>query len=263
MIHKTAIIHPNAKIEDGVEIGPYAFIGDRTEIKRGTVIGAHAFVESAKIGNNCKIFNSASVGSAPQDLKYKNEETTIIIGDNTTVREFCTLNRGTTSSNKTVIGSNCLLMAYTHIAHDCVVGNGVIFANCATLGGHVEVGDNAILGGIVAVHQFCKIGKYVMIGGGSMVAQDIIPFAQANGNRVHLMGLNLVGLKRHGFSKESIEEIKSAYRTLFSSGLTLNEALDQIEAGFSGNEVKEIVSFIKNSKRGICRPSHSEQTEEL
>ena len=263
MIHKTAIIHPNAKIEDGVEIGAYAVIGDRTEIKKGTVIGAHAFVEASIIGNNCKIFNSASVGGAPQDLKYKNEETILIIGNNTTVREFCTLNRGTTSSNKTIIGSDCLLMAYTHVAHDCIIGNGAILANCATLGGHVEVGDNAVLGGIVAVHQFCKIGKYAMIGGGAMVAQDVMPFAQAHGDRARLVGLNLVGLRRHGFSREGIEEIKSAYRTLFSSGLTLNEALDQIEAGFSGNEVKEIVTFIKNSKRGICRPTRSEQEEEL
>ena len=263
MIHSTAVIHANARIGDNVEIGPYAVIGDHTVIGSGSKIGAHAFVEYADIGENCSLFNHASVGAAPQDLKYKNELTKLILGPRCTVREFVTLNRGTTAHEKTVIGSDCLFMAYTHVAHDCIIGNNVIMANVATLGGHVEIGDNAFLGGMSAVHQFCRIGKLAMIGGGSMVSQDILPFVQTHGDRARLVGLNLVGLKRREYKTETIEEIKSAYRILFLSGLPMEEALDQVEAANPGEEVRQMVAFIHSSKRGIVRPAKKENNEEV
>jgi len=263
MIHKTAIINSNAEIASDVEIGPYAIIGEKTKIGAGTIIGAHSVIEYAEIGSNCRIFSNTAVGTAPQDLKYRNEPTRIIIGDNTTIREFVSLNRGTTATGKTVIGSNCLLMAYVHVAHDCSIGNGVIMANAATMGGHVEVGDNAVISALVAVHQFTRIGRLVMLSGGSMASQDILSFTQAQGDRARLVGLNLVGMKRNGFTRETMEEIKSAYRTLFLSGLPMEDALDQLEATSPGKEVREMIDFIHNSKRGICRSGRKEDPEDL
>lgn len=262
MIHKTAIIHQSAKIADSAEIGPYAVIGENTILGAGVKVGPHALIESAEIGDNCHIHGHAVVGTAPQDLKYKNEPTKLIMGQNCTVREFSTLNRGTIASGKTVIGSGCLFMSFSHVAHDCVLGNDIIMANAATLGGHVEVGDRAVFGGLVAVHQFNRIGRLAMIGGGAMVSQDILPFTQAQGDRATLKGMNLVGMKRASFTKETIEEIKSAYRTLFLSGLLMEEALEQLEAAVPGTEVREMIQFIHDSKRGICRPSHKETEEE-
>lgn len=264
MIHKTAIIHPSAKIADGVNIGPYSVIGENTVISSGAVIDSGAVVEHAEIGENCRIFSNAAVGTAPQDLKYKGEPSKLIMGANCSVREFVTLNRGTSASGKTVIGSNCLFMAYSHVAHDCRIGNNVIFANSATLGGHVEVGDNAVLGGIVAVHQFCRVGRLAMLAGGAMVSQDVIPFTQVHGNRAKLTGLNLVGLRRHPLLKDALEDIKSAYRTLFLSGIPIQEAIDQIAALNPRAEVKEIIDFIQSSKRGFCRPEREDgKTEEV
>ncbi|MCX5778096.1 MAG: acyl-ACP--UDP-N-acetylglucosamine O-acyltransferase [Elusimicrobia bacterium] len=263
MIHATAIIHPTAKLANTVDIGPYAVIGENSIIGAGTSIGAHAIVEFAEIGTNCKIFSHAAVGTAPQDLKYKNESTKIIIGNNCMIREFTTLNRGTSATGKTVIGSDCLFMAYSHVAHDCHIGNGVVIANVGTIAGHVEIGDGAFMGGIVAIHQFTRIGKLAMLAGGSMISQDILPFCQAQGNRARLVGLNLVGMKRRGFSKEIMEEIKSAYRTLFLSGIQMEEALDQIDETSPCVEVKEMLDFVHASKRGIARPSRKEQEEEI
>jgi UDP-N-acetylglucosamine acyltransferase len=263
MIHSTAIVHPSAKIAANVEIGAYTIIGENVTIGTGTKIGSHALVECSEIGENCTIFSHAAIGTAPQDLKYKNEPTKLIIGDNTTIREFTTLNRGTTASCQTAVGSNCLLMAYCHVAHDCIVRDNVIMANAATLGGHVEIQEHAFVGGVVAIHQFTRIGRHAMIGGGSKVAQDIMPYAQAQGDRARLIGLNLVGLKRRGFSSATIEEIKSAYRTLFMSSITMEEALDQLEATNPGPEVREIITFIHASKRGIARPGRKENTEEM
>lgn len=263
MIHPTAIIHKNAQIAKDAEIGPYAIIGENTIIGAGTKVYAHAVVECAEIGENCTIFSHAAVGTAPQDLKYKNEPTKIIIGPRCTVREFAALNRGTIAHGKTVIGSDCLFMAYTHVAHDCIIGSNVVMANVATLGGHVEIGDYAFLGGISAVHQFCRIGKLAMIGGGSMVSQDILPFMQTQGDRARLVGLNLVGMKRRGYSSEIIEDVKSAYRILFLSGLPMEEALDQLEAANPGQELRQMIEFIHTSKRGIVRPSKKENNEEL
>jgi len=263
MIHNTAVIHKTAIIDKSVEIGPYACIGENTVLSKGVIVGSHAVIEFAEIGEDCHIHSHACVGTAPQDLKFKGEKTKLVMGSNNTIREFTTLNRGTVASGLTQIGSNCLFMAYTHIAHDCVIGNGVIMANAATLGGHVEVGDFAVLSSLMAVHQFTKIGKLAMISGGSMVSQDIIPFTQSQGDRVKLVGLNLVGLKRKGYSKEAIEDIKSAYRTLFLSGITMEEALDQLEATDPKTEVRDIINFIRSSKRGVCRPGRKENIEEL
>ena len=264
MIHNTAIIHPSARISKNVEIGPYAVIGENTVIGSGTKVGSHALIECAEIGDNCVIFSHAAVGTAPQDLKYKNEPTKIIIGPNCSIREFTTLNRGTAASGKTVIGSDCLFMAYSHVAHDCRIGNGVIFANAATLGGHVEVGDGAVIGGIVAIHQFTRIGRLAMLAGGAMVSQDVIPFTQVHGNRAKLTGLNLVGIRRNPALKEALEDIKAAYRILFLSGIPMQEALDQLEASNPRPEVKEMIDFIHTSKRGFCRPDRKENsTEEL
>ncbi|MCB4790745.1 MAG: acyl-ACP--UDP-N-acetylglucosamine O-acyltransferase [Elusimicrobia bacterium] len=263
MIHKTAIIDSNAKLADDVEVGPYAIIGEGTEIKAKSKIGSHAIIEFAEIGENCIIHSHAAVGTAPQDLKYKGEPTKLILGNNCTVREFCTLNRGTTASGKTVIGENCLFMAYTHIAHDCIIGNGVITVNAATIGGHVEIGDFAVISALVGFHQFTRVGKLAMVGGGAKVSLDILPFTQAQGDRAKLVGLNLVGMKRRGFTAEMIEEIKNAYKTLFLSGLPMEEALDQLEASDPKKEVREMIDFIHKSKRGICRPGRKENTEEM
>jgi UDP-N-acetylglucosamine acyltransferase len=262
MIHTTAIVHPDARIAKDVAIGPYTVIGESVILKEGTSIGSHTVIECAEIGENCRIFSHAAVGTAPQDLKYRDEPTKLILGPRSTVREYTTLNRGTGANGQTVIGADCLFMAYTHVAHDCVIGNNVIMANCATLGGHVEVGDNAFLGGITAIHQFNKIGKLAMIGGGSMVSQDILPFVQTQGDRARLVGLNLVGLRRKGYKADTIEDIKTAYRILFLSGLPMEEALDQLEAANPGAEIREMIEFIHASKRGICRPLRKENIEE-
>ncbi|OGS17822.1 MAG: acyl-[acyl-carrier-protein]--UDP-N-acetylglucosamine O-acyltransferase [Elusimicrobia bacterium RIFOXYA2_FULL_50_26] len=262
MIHSTAIIHKSAHIADDVEIGPYAVIGDGTVIAKGCTVGPHALVEFTEIGENCRIHGHAAVGTPPQDLKYKGERTKLILGAGTTVREFAQLNRGTEASGRTIIGNDCLIMAFAHVAHDCIIGNNVIIVNSTAIGGHAEIGDNAVLGGLAAVHQFTRVGKLAMVGGGTMVTLDIMPFAQAQGDRAKLFGLNLVGLKRKGFAPNVIEEIKSAYRILFTSGLPQDEALDQLEATGPGKEVREMIEFIHNSKRGVCRPARKEAAEE-
>jgi UDP-N-acetylglucosamine acyltransferase len=262
MIHNSAIIHPSAKIASDVEIGPYSIIGQDTIIATGTKIGAHVVIECAEISKNCRIFSHATLGTAPQDLKYKDEKTKLIIGEECTIREFVTMNRGTAATGKTVIGKGCLFMAYSHVAHDCEIGDGVIMANVVTLGGHVEIGDFAVLGGLAAVHQFSKVGKLAMIGGGAMVSQDILPFVQAHGDRARLVGLNLVGLNRRGLSQQSIDQIKSAYRVLFLSGIPMEEAMDQLEATPPGTEVREMIDFIHASKRGIARPNRNQEPEE-
>lgn len=262
MIHKTAIIHPSARIADSAEVGPYAIIGENTVLAAGTKVGAHSIVEFAEIGENCIIFSHAAVGTPPQDLKYRGEPTLLVMGKNCCVREFVTLNRGTTSTGKTIIGTDCLFMAYTHVAHDCRIGNGVIMANVATLGGHIEIGDYAVLGGMVAIHQFTRVGTLAMLGGGAKVPMDILPYTQAQGDRARLVGLNLVGMKRRGMTPETIEEVKSAYRVLFMSGMLMEEALDQLEAGNPGPEVRLMIEHIHASKRGITRPGKKEDTDE-
>lgn len=258
MIHATAIIDPSAELAEGVEVGPYAIVGKAVTIGAGSKIGAHAVIgDWTSIGENNQIFAQSSVGAPPQDLKYRGEECWTRIGNNNMVREFATIHRGTVTGHaETVVGSNNLFMAYSHVAHDCRIGNGVVMANVATLAGHVTVEDNVILGGLVAVHQFSTIGAYAMIGGGTMVGMDILPYTIATpGKRdAKLRGLNLIGLKRRGFTDEAINNLKKAYKTLFMAGLKLDVAVAKIRAEITGcAEVDNLLAFIERSERGICR----------
>jgi UDP-N-acetylglucosamine acyltransferase len=256
MIHPTAIIHDGARIAEGVEIGPYAVIGANVAIDTGTRVGAHAVIEGwTQIGRDNRIFQFASVGAEPQDLKFHGEKSFLRIGDRNTVREFVTMHRGTEDGiGETVVGNDNLFMAYCHVAHDCIVGDHVIFANGATLAGHVRVDDWAILGGLSAVHQFTAIGCHVMVSGGSMVTQDIAPYTIAQGDRAKIVGINQVGLKRRGFSEEQVRRIKQAYKLVFRSGLRHEEALARIAAELpDAPEVRVFVDFVRNSERGIAR----------
>lgn len=263
MIHQTAIVNKKAEIAEGVEIGPGAIIGESVKMAKGCKIGPYSIIEHVEMGENCIIHSHCSVGTAPQDLKYNNEPTKLVMGSNNIIREFATLNRGTTASGVTTIGSNNLFMVYTHVAHDCIVGSNIIFANGVGIAGHAEICDYAVMGAYSAVHQYNRIGKMAMVGGGSMVTLDILPFTQAQGDRARLVGLNLVGIKRRGFTRESIEEIRLAYRTLFLSGLPTEDALDQLEASSPGAEVREMIEFIHNSKRGIARSGRKDEAEEV
>lgn len=253
MIHQTAIVDKSAVIGKNVQIGPYAIIGENVVIGDDTIISSHAVIECAEIGKNCKIFSHSAIGTPPQDLKYAGEKTKAIIGDGTVIREYATVNRGTVAHGQTVVGKNCLLMTSSHVAHDCIVGNNVIIANCCAAAGHVEIEDNVIMGGLAAIHQFTRIGKNAIIGGGAMVTMDVIPYAQAQGDRAKLAGLNLVGLKRRQTPSEDIENIKHAYRVLFMSKLTLEQALLKLEEIKGCVPVEEIITFIRKSQRGICR----------
>jgi UDP-N-acetylglucosamine acyltransferase len=256
MIHETAIVHPGARIEEGVDIGPYAVIGEHVSIGSGTTVGPHAVIEGwTEIGRDNRIFQFASVGAIPQDLKFHGEKSTLRIGDRNTIREFVTIHLGTEDGGgETRIGNDNLLMAYSHVAHDCHVGNRVILANGATLAGHVEVDDHAILGGLSAIHQFTRIGCHVMVSGGAMVAQDIPPYTIAQGDRAKTVGLNLVGLKRRGFSPEVMRDLKEAYKLVFRSGLRVEEALKRISEDIEQSpEVDVFIKFIQNSERGIAR----------
>ena len=256
MIHPTAIIHPDAQVAEGVEIGPFAIIGEHVRIGSGTKIGAHSVVDGwTEIGEECRIFHFASVGGIPQDLKYKGEETWLRIGNRNVIREYATLQPGTvTGIGETVIGDNNLFMAYCHVAHDCIVGNRVIMANGSTLAGHVVVEDFAILGGLSAVHQFVRIGESVMLSGGAMVVQDVLPYTIASGNRATSLGLNAVGLKRRGISSGTISAIKKAYRIMLRSGLRLDDAIARIRAEVPMSpEIVHFVEFAEKSERGICR----------
>lgn len=258
MIHPSAIIDSSAQLSAGVEVGPYAIIGKHVTIGSGTTIGAHAVIgDWTTIGENNQIFHQTSVGAPPQDLKYHGEEAWTRIGNNNVIREFATIHRGTpTGHGETVVGNGNLMMAYSHVAHDCIIGNGVVMANVATLAGHVTVEDNVILGGLVAVHQFSTIGAYAMIGGGTMVGLDILPYTIATSAKreAKLRGLNLIGLKRRGFSDETISNLKKAYKTLFMANLKLPDAIARIKSEISGcTEIDYLLAFIENSKRGICR----------
>jgi len=258
MIHQSAIIDSSAQLAADVEVGPYAIIGKHVTIGSGTTIGPHAVIgDWTSIGEQNRIYHHSSVGVAPQDLKYRGEETWTRIGNNNTIREFATIHRGTvTGLRETVIGNGNMFMAYSHVAHDCCIGNGVVMANVATLAGHVTIEDNVILGGLVAVHQFATIGAYSMIGGGTMVGLDILPYMIATtGKRdAKLRGLNLIGLKRRGFSDEAINNLKKAYKTLFMADLKLPDAVARIKSEISGcPEVDYLLAFIERSQRGFCR----------
>lgn len=256
MIHATAIIDNGARIDDNVEIGPYAVIGPHVSIASGTRVGAHTVIEGwTEIGHDNRIFQFASIGAEPQDLKFHGEESILRIGDRNTIREFVTMHRGTEDGGKeTVVGHDNLFMAYAHVAHDCIIGNRVILANGATLGGHVRVDDWAILGGLSAVHQFTRVGCHAMVSGGSMVAQDIAPYIIAQGDRAKAAGINLVGLKRRGFSDGVLRDIKQAYKLMFRSNLRQEEALSRIASEISdAPEIQVFIDFIRNSERGVAR----------
>jgi len=246
-------VDASANLGKEVEIGAYTVIEPDVTIGNHTVIGNHATISSGTtIGKDCKIFHSASIGAVPQDLKYDDEKTHVIIGDRTIIREFVTINKGTVVSGKTILGSDCLLMSYVHIAHDCIIGNHVIMSNLTTLGGHVTIDDWAILSGGVLVHQFCKIGTHVFVGAGGFVAQDVPPFILAAGSPLEYSGINIVGLKRRGFSNEDRQEIKKVYKIFFRSNNNRKENLDKIKAEFSSSESAIIISdFILTSERGI------------
>lgn len=250
-----AYIHPEAQIAKNVVIDPFTVIYKDVVIGEGTWIGSNVTImEGARIGKNCRIYPGAVISAEPQDLKYKGEKTTVEIGDNTTIRECVTINRGTSDRMKTVVGNNCLIMAYSHIAHDCKVGDNCIFSNNTTLAGHVTVGDNVIMAGMTAVHQFCYIGSYAFVTGGSLVRKDVPPYVKAAREPLSYVGINSVGLRRRGFSSEKIREIQDIYRILYQKGYNNTQALLIIEAEMEATrERDEILHFIKDSKRGIMK----------
>ncbi len=250
-----AYIHPEAKIAHNVVIEPFSTIYKNVEIGEGTWIGPNVTImEGARIGKNCKIFPGAVISSVPQDLKFAGEETTAVIGDNTVIRECVTVSRGTIDKMRTVVGSNCLIMSYAHIAHDCVVGNNCIVVNAVQMAGHVEMGDYAIIGGSSAVHQFVKIGSHAMISGGSLVRKDVPPYVKAAREPLTYAGINSIGLRRRGFTSEQINEVQQIYRILFMSGNNTTEALDKIEIELApSKERDEILNFVRNSGRGIIK----------
>ncbi len=255
-IHPTAVVHPEARLHESVEVGPYAIIGPKVQIGAGSRVGPHAVLDGdTLIGARNRIFHFASVGAIPQDLKYAGEDTKLVIGDENQIREFATLHIGTAGGGGvTRIGNKNLFMAYSHVAHDCVIGNGCVLANCAALAGHVLMGNHVTMGGLSAIHQFTRIGDYAFIAGGAMVAMDVPTYCTAQGDRAELVGLNTVGLSRHGFSEEQIDRIKEAYKILFRSKLGLNEAIARLEAEHAGHpEIEVLLDFVGNSKRGLTR----------
>ncbi len=257
-----AYIHPEAKIDKSVIIEPFVTVHKDVVIGKDTWIGSNVTImDGSRIGNNCKIFPGAVIGALPQDLKFEGEKTITEIGDNTIVREFVTINKGTKATGKTKIGNNCLLMAYVHIAHDCMIGNNCILANVATLAGHINIDDFAIIGGLSAVHQFVNIGAHVMISGGSLVRKDVPPFTKAARDPLSFVGINSIGLRRRGFSNEKINEIQDIYRVLYLKNHNVSQALAYIEAEMAATpERDEILSFIAKSSRGIMKGySHLEK----
>lgn len=248
-------IHPSAKIGKDVKIGAFVTIEANVEIGDGTEIGPNTCILSGvKMGKNCRIFPGAIVGSIPQDLKFDGEDSELLIGDNVTIREYCTINRGTKANYKTVIGNNCLIMAYCHIAHDCVIGDNCVLANCVTLAGHIRIGPRTVLGGLTAVHQFVQIGEHVFVGGGSLVRKDVPHFVKAAREPLSYAGVNSIGLRRRGFSPEQIHNIQDIYRVLYVQGNNTSQALEIIEAKIEASPEKEmIISFIKKAERGIIR----------
>ncbi len=250
-----AYIHPAAKIHPSVVIDPFTTIEQNVEIGEGTYIGSNVTImEGARIGKNCKIFPGAVISAIPQDLKFRGEDTLAIIGDNTTLRECVTVNRGTSARGRTIVGDNCLIMAYSHIAHDCAVGNNVIISNATQIAGEVQVDNFAVIGGGTLIHQFCHIGPHVMIQGGALINKDIPPYVKAAREPISYCGVNSIGLRRRQFSSEIIYSIQEIYRYLYLSGLNVSDAIERIEAELPATaERDEIILFVRNSKRGIIR----------
>lgn len=248
-------IHPDAKIGKNVTIGPFTSIAADVVIGDNCWIGSNvSIMDGTRLGENCKIFPGAIVGAVPQDLKFEGESSILEIGNNVTIREYCTLNRGTKASFKTVISDNCLLMAYVHIAHDCQLGNNCILSNNVTLAGHIEIGDWAVLGGLVAVHQFVKVGQHAFIGGGSLVRKDVPPFVKAAREPLSYAGVNSVGLRRRGFTNEQITQIQDIYRILFVFGFNTRQAVDKITKELPDSPEKEyVLNFIGSADRGLMK----------
>lgn len=252
-VHGSAVVHDDVELGTNVTVGPGAVIGPGVVIGDGTSIGSHVLIEHHTIiGRGCRIHHGAVLGSDPQDLKFEGEETQLVVGDNTTIREYATLNRGTRAAGRTVIGSDCLLMAYTHVAHDCEIGDRVILSNAVNMGGHVVIGDWAIVGGVTAIHQFARIGEHAFVGGMSRVAKDVAPYVRAAGNPLRMVGLNSVGLQRRGFTEETRTELKRAYRLFFTSGHNVTQALERARDELElVPEVERFIRFFEESERGV------------
>ena len=253
MIHRTALIDPTAKLGQEVTVGPYAIVGPHVSIGDRSTVAAHAVLErNVRLGRGVRVGYGTVVGGDPQDLKYRGEETWVEIGDDTIIREYCTINRGSAATGKTRIGERCFIMTYVHIAHDCAIGNDVILANGIQMAGHVTVDDRAIVSGLVPIHQFVRIGTYAFVGGGSRVNQDVPPYTKAVGNPVHLYGLNSVGLQRAGFPAETKLALKRAYRLLFNSDLTVSQGIARARTELPAvPEVETFLRFIEESQRGV------------
>lgn len=255
MTQPLAYVHPQAKVANTVVIEPFVNIEKNVEIGEGTWIGSHVTImEGARIGKNCQIFPGAVIAAIPQDLKFDGEETIVKIGNNTTIREFVTINRGTKANYETVIGDNCLIMAYAHVAHDCIIGNNVILANAATLAGHITIADWAIIGGLAAIHQFVQIGCHTFVSGGAMVRKDVPPYVKAAREPLSYVGVNSIGLRRRGLTSDMINAIQDIYRIIYLKGQNVSQAIRIIEADFPVSpERDEILSFISKSTRGIMK----------
>ncbi|MBR4682989.1 MAG: acyl-ACP--UDP-N-acetylglucosamine O-acyltransferase [Elusimicrobiaceae bacterium] len=256
-IHPTAIIDPSAKIDPSTVVGPYTIIGQDVVIGKNNKIGPYCVIENTTMGDGNELIASAFIGVKPQDLSYKDEHTRVVLGNGNKIRECVTIHRSTKVDVPTTVGNNCLLMANSHVAHDCHLGNNIIMANSTAVAGHVTIEDRAVISGLIGIHQFSRIGTMAMLSGGSMVHQDIPPYCMSQGARARLVGINLVGLRRNGLSKETILAIKRAYKTLFRSGLLLKEAIAQIEAEKPCPEVQHLLDFCKNSARGIVAAKRS------
>ncbi|NJD56999.1 MAG: acyl-ACP--UDP-N-acetylglucosamine O-acyltransferase [Nitrospirae bacterium] len=255
-IHETALIDQKAEIGTGVEIGPYCIVKKGVRVGRNTRLISHVILEGdTEIGEGCTLHPFSCIGLPPQDMKYKGELTRLIVGNNNTIREYVTIHRASVGGDETTtVGNNNFLMAYVHVAHNCKIGNNIIMANAATLAGHVLVEDFAVIGGLVAIHQFTRIGQYAMVGGFSGIGQDIPPYMVASGARAKLFGPNMIGLKRHGFSDETVNTIKKAYKTLFREKRTLKDAIKKVYDDFPESpEIEHLITFIEKNKRGICR----------
>jgi len=254
-IHRTAIVASNAKLADGVSIGPFCIVGNGVKLGKNTKLASHVIIEETEMGTDCVVFPFTTIGLPPQDIKYKGEKTKVKIGDRNIIREYITIHRASVGGDGvTEIGDDNFLMAYVHIAHDCKIGDSIAMANAATLAGHVIVEDFAVIGGLVAVHQFTRIGAYSMVGGFSGVGQDIPPYTTASGSRAKLYGLNTFGLKRHGFKESQIKDLKQAYKILFRSKLTLKEAINKVKIDIKqSKEIEHLIKFLEQNRRGICR----------
>jgi UDP-N-acetylglucosamine acyltransferase len=252
-VHPFAIVDPAAELGQGVIVGPWTIIGPRVKVGDGTHIGSHVLIErDTTIGADCHLHQGAVLGTDPQDLKFRGEDTVLIVGDRTVVREYATLNRGTANTGRTLVGDDCLLMAYSHIAHDCHIGNSVVLANAVNMGGHTIIEDWAIVGGLTAIHQFVRIGAHAFVGGASRTSQDVPPYTKAAGSPCKLYGLNSVGLDRRGFSPEVRQALKRSYRTVFQPNLPLTQGLERAEAEAEDfPEVRHFLSFIRSSERGV------------